>query len=69
MMIGFLPVDLHYVAAELELVFLRQAREFLFLPLLPREANKRVPIFDRGTGFKPARLRSGSLQVDLSLIV
>ena len=43
-----------------------QAREFLFFPLLPREASKRVPIFDRGTGFKPGRLRSGSLQADLS---
>ena len=27
--------------------FLRQAREFLFFPLLPREASKRVSIFDR----------------------
>ena len=45
------------------------AREFLFFPLLPREASKRVPIFDRGTRSKPARLRSGSLQADLSLIV
>ena len=46
------------------------------------EASKRVPIFsyadqggkpassfDRGTGSKPERLRSGSLQADLSLIV
>jgi hypothetical protein len=32
-------------------------------------ASKRVPIFDRGTGSKPERLRSGSLQADLSLIV
>ena len=31
--------------------------------------SKRVPIFDRGTGSKPERLRSGSLQADLSLIV
>ena len=38
-------------------------------PLLPREASKRVPIFDRGTGSKPEMLRSGSLQADLSLIV
>ena len=28
-----------------------------------------VPIFDRGTGSKPERLRSGFLQADLSLIV
>ena len=34
-----------------------------------RWASKRVPIFDRGTGSKPERLRSGSLQADLSLIV
>ena len=35
------------------------------------EASKRVPIFDRGTGSKPERLRSGFkfLQADLSLIV
>ena len=33
------------------------------------EPSKRVPLFDRGTGSKPAKLRSGSLQVDLSLIV
>jgi hypothetical protein len=52
-----------------EPAFLRQAREFLFFPLLPREASKRVPIFDSGTGSKPARLRSGSLRADLSLIV
>ena len=38
-------------------------------PFLPREASKRVPIFDRGTGSKPARPRSGFLQADLSLIV
>ena len=31
-------------------------------PLIPREASKRVPIFDRGTGSKPERLRSNSLQ-------
>jgi len=37
--------------------------------LLPREASKRVPIFDRGTGSKPEKLRSGSLQADLILIV
>ena len=52
-----------------EPAFLRQAREFLFFPLLPREASKSVPIFDRGTGSKPERLRSGFLQADLSLIV
>jgi hypothetical protein len=44
-------------------------KEFLFFPLLHREASKRVPIFDRGTGSKPERLRSGFLQADLSLIV
>jgi len=58
-----------YVTAEWEPAFLRQAREFLFFPLLPREASKSVPIFDRGTGSKPERLRSGFLQADLSLIV
>ena len=52
---------------EWEPAFLRQAREFLFFPLLPREASKWVPIFDRGTGSKPERLRSGFLQADLSL--
>ena len=31
---------------------LRQAREFLFFPLPPSEASKRVPIFDRGTRTK-----------------
>ena len=64
-----LPV-LQYDSAEWEpALFLRQAREFLFFPLLPREASKRVPIFDRRTGSKAERLRSGSLQADLSLIV
>jgi hypothetical protein len=48
---------------------LRQARGLLFSPLLLREASKRVPIFDRGTGSKPERLRSSSLQAGLSLIV
>ena len=65
-------MDIQYVTAEWEPAFLRQAREFLFFPgvnLLPREASKWVPIFDRGTGSKPERLRSGSLQADLSLIV
>ena len=63
--------SLQYVTAEWEPAFLRQAREFLFFPLLPREVSKRVPIFDRGTGSKPERLRSSSLQADsgLSLIV
>ena len=60
---------LQYVSAEWEPAFLRQAREFPFFPLLPREASKSVPIFDRGTGSKPERLRSGFLQADLSLIV
>ena len=49
--------------------FLRQARGFLVFPLLPREASKRVPIFDRGTWSKPEMLKSGSLQADLILIV
>ena len=60
---------LQYVTAEWKPAFLRQAREFLFFPLLPREASKRFSIFDRGTGSKPERLRSGFLQADLSLIV
>jgi len=42
-------------SAEWEPAFLRQARD-LFFPLLPREASKSVPIFDRGTGSKPERL-------------
>ena len=58
-----------YVTAEWKPAFLRQAREFLFFPLLPREASKSVSIFDRETGSKPERLRSGFLQADLSLIV
>ena len=61
--------SVQYDSAEWESAFLRQAREFLFFPLLPREASKRVPVFDRGTGSKPERLRSGFLQGDLSLIV
>jgi hypothetical protein len=61
--------SIQYDSVEWEPAFLRQAREFLFFPLLPREASKRVPIFDRGTGSKPERLRSGSQQADLSLIV
>ena len=40
-----------------------------FPSAVPREASKSVPIFDRGTGSKPERLRSGFLQADLSLIV
>ena len=31
---------LQYFTAEWEPAFLRQAREFLFFPLLPREASK-----------------------------
>ena len=31
---------LQYVTAEWEPAFLRQAREFLFFPLIPREARK-----------------------------
>ena len=38
-------------------------------PLLPREASKWVPIFDRGTGSKPEMLRSVFLRADLNLIV
>ena len=57
---------LQYNSAEWKPAFLRQAREFLFFPLLPREASKGVPNFDRGTGSKPERLRPGSLQADLS---
>ena len=44
-------------------------KEFLFFPLLPWEASKRVSIFESGTGSKHERLRSGSLKADLSLIV
>jgi len=46
-------------------------QESSYFSLLPREASKRVPIFDRGTGSKPERPSSGSpgLQADLSLIV
>jgi len=32
--------NVQYVTAEWEPAFLRQAREFLFFPLLPREASK-----------------------------
>ncbi len=60
---------IQYDSAEWKLAFLRQAREFLFFPLLPWEASKRVSIFESGTGSKPERLRSGSMQADLSLIV
>ena len=35
-----LCVAIRYVTAEWEPAFLRQAREFLFFPLLPREASK-----------------------------
>ena len=34
------PFVLQYDSAEWEPAFLRQAREFPFLPLLPREASK-----------------------------
>ena len=37
---GLSLLHLQYVKAELEPAFLRQAREFLFFPLLPREASK-----------------------------
>ena len=67
--VQFASDRIQYDSAEWEPAFLRQAREFLFFPLLPREASKSVPIFDRGTGSKPERLRSGFLQADLSLIV
>ena len=67
--IMYVDSHLQYVTAEWKPAFLSQAREFLFFPLPPREASKRVPIFDRGTGSKPERLRSCSLQADLSLIV
>ena len=56
---------IQYVTAEWKPAFLRQAREFLFFPLLPREASKSVSIFDRETGSEPERLRSGFLQADL----
>jgi hypothetical protein len=74
--LGPKAVTLQYVTAEWEPAFLRQARdvftflrEFLFFLLLPWEASKRAPIFDTGTGSTPERLRSGSLQADLSLII
>ena len=41
----------------------------IFSFAIPREASKRVPIFDRGTGSKLEMLRFCSLQADLSLIV
>ena len=47
-----IPRPIQYDSAEWEPAFLRQARDFPFFPLLPREASKRVPIFDRGTGTK-----------------
>ena len=43
---------------------LRQARGFLFFPLIPREASKRVPIFDRGTGSKTLIARAILLRAD-----
>ena len=48
---------------EWEPAFLRQAREFLFFPLLPRKASS---YFRQRTGSKTERLRSGFLQADLS---
>jgi hypothetical protein len=33
-------LDIQYDSAEWEPAFLRQAREFPFFPLLPREASK-----------------------------
>ena len=47
-----IPGYLQYDPTEWEPAFLRQAREFLFFPLPPSEASKRVPIFDRGTRTK-----------------
>ena len=43
----------------------RNRREFQFFifNMLPREASKRVPIFDRGTGSKPARLGQAQIQL------
>jgi len=66
---AFPYAKIQYDSAEWKQAFLSQAREFLFFPLLPREASKWVSIFDRGTGSQPERLRSGSLQAYLSLIV
>jgi len=37
---GFDEFRIQYVTAEWEPAFLRQAREFPFFPLLPREASK-----------------------------
>ena len=42
---GCVPDD----CAEWKPLFLRQAREFLFVPLPLSEASKRVSIFDRET--------------------
>jgi hypothetical protein len=60
-----------HISAKQEPAFLRQVREFLSFPMLPRETSKRVPIFDRRNGCKPtrlgqARLRVGFLQTKLS---
>ena len=35
-----MDLTVQYNSAEWELTFLRQAREFPFLPLLPKEASK-----------------------------
>ena len=48
---------MQYVVAKQDPAFLRQVREFLSFPLLPGKARKCVPIFDRGIGSKPTRLR------------
>ena len=60
---------IHCVSVKEEPGFRSQAREFQFSSIFARESSKRVPIYDRGTGSKPAKLRAGSLQADLSLIV
>ena len=38
--VGDKNVNIQYYTAEWKPAFLRQAREFLFFPLLPREASK-----------------------------
>ena len=60
------PKHLQYDSAEWEPAFLRQAREFPFFPLLPREASKQVPIFDRGTEAKPWRLGKAQTQLHVA---
>ena len=55
-----------YVTAEWKPAFLRQAREFLFFPLLPREASKWVSIFvatrfhASSPGYSPRGSRQGN---------